>query len=226
MDTAGQRLSCSPGATCSHTHITLVHAHDHARRVTLLSIRSLHLQLDINHTDAAVNRVLTTLAELPSLSQLQLGLAALRLPNSVELGLLADCRSLTDVELQAGFAAVQLSDTQIDQIRSSLGYLRRFSVRLQTPDDIARLLQPPVTARWQDIGFVIIGARTGELLVGLPSLTRLELTYMHDRSHVDFLTQLPHLTSFRLHCLKFARGWSIHADALLASLVRCSCITE
>ena len=74
---------------------------------------------------------------------------------------------------------------------------------------------------------MIADERTGELLPGLPSLTTVNLYFDESApvAHVDFLSQLPLLISLTLHCYN-DRGWSIHADAVLASLVLCTHITE
>ena len=93
---------------------------------------------------------------------------------------------------------------------------------------LARLLQPPVTARWQDIGRVWADERTGELLVTLQSLTTLHLNYDEHTTHVDFLPQLPLLTALRLAGYDYQNNfaWCIPAGAMLSSLVRCTSLTE
>ena len=88
---------------------------------------------------------------------------------------------------------------------------------------LARLLQPPVTVRWRDIGHV--DARCGELLPTLPTLTRLKQSYLQETAHADFLPELPLLRVLTLDC-NFGQAWCIPADALLASLVRCIGVTE
>ena len=116
-----------------------------------------------------------------------------------------------------------LSDTQVEQVRSSLGHLHRFSVGEMEPDMLARLLRPPVTARWRDIGRVVPDVRTGEMLLRLQSLTKLDLRYGVSAACVDVLPQLPLLTSLRLRC---DDDWFARAENLLASLQLCSCITD
>ena len=95
---------------------------------------------------------------------------------------------------------------------------------------LPRLLQPPVTARWQDLGRVLGDAHTGELLLTLPTLTKLELALFEDTSRLDFLSQLPHLTALDLICYKsdlnIGPVWHIPADALLASLLLCTGLKE
>ena len=111
---------------------------------------------------------------------------------------------------------VRLSATCIDSTSGGL-----------YPKDLVRLLQSPVTARWRDIGRVYADGGTGELLLRLPSLTALELSYSVDTTHLDFPPQLPRLSSLRLDCDKHNRpGWHISADAMLAALVHCIGITE
>ena len=84
-------------------------------------ITSLNLQLD--DTDAAVNGVLTTLAALPSLSHLRLCCFAFSGDTSVEVSLLAGCRSLTELTLESLIGvAPKLSHAQLDQVRSSFGH--------------------------------------------------------------------------------------------------------
>ena len=134
----------------------------------------------------------------------------------MELSLLAACPSLTDLEIDGSAH----TDAQVEQIRGTLGHLKRFSVGEMETVDLARFLQPPVTARWQDIGIVMADARTGELLLRLPSLTKLYLIFP-DIAPVDFLPQLPLLTALHLECSDDAAG-----DALLAALQLCSGITE
>ena len=184
-------------------------------------LASLDLYADHHCSGAAINRVVTTLAALPSLSRLKLDMYAVK---SLELRLLAACRSLTDLTFAGGRRGKpQLSDTQVDQIRISLGHLRRISIGWIKFDVLARLLQPPVTARWQDIGAVSGDARNGELLFTLPTLTRLDLTFEAAAANVDFLPQLPLVTSLDLSCFTYhdvQQPWLIPADALLATLVR------
>ena len=62
-------------------------------------LASLELRLDGKYTDAEINSVLTTVAALPSLSRLHLGLEAFDRKSSLDLSLLAACRSLSDLKL-------------------------------------------------------------------------------------------------------------------------------
>ena len=190
-------------------------------RLTLLELR-----LEDNYTDAAINGVLTVLATLPSLSQLLLRLRAFQRETRTEVSLLAASRSLTELTLDAWYGNPQLTSTQLEQIRSSLGHLQRINVGWLGSYDLARLLQPPVTARWQDIGNVIGDELTGELLISLQSLTNLELTWEADFYdaeivRVDFLPQLPRLTSLNLYSADCGE-WVIPAATLLSSLVLCT----
>ena len=188
-------------------------------------LRSLELQLDGESTDAVINGVLTLLAALPSLSRLGLRSS---FKGDASLGLLAACPSLTDLQLESrnGWSPA-FTDAQEEQVRSSLGHLQRFSVGGMEPHELAHFLRPPVTAQWQDIGFVFADERSGELLLGLPSLTTLCLVYRRDPAPMDFLPQLPKLTTLELHSyVDGDGGWIVPADALLASLLSCSGITE
>ena len=192
-----------------------------------VKLMSLHLQLDNKYTDASINGVLMTLAALPSLSRLHLKLRDSDEGALVEFRLLAASRSLTDVTLETinGDCPV-LSNAQVEQIRSSLGALHRFSLGELDSDMLARLLQPPVTAQWRDVGQVHGDEHTGELLLGLPTLTKLTLShYEQIIPHVDFLPQLLQLTSLDLRC-GYAGFWFIPTDALLASLVLCVGLTD
>ena len=90
---------------------------------------------------------------------------------------------------------------------------------------LARLLQPPVTACWQDIGLLSADEDTGELLLRLPSLTALEFCYDENITHAEFLPQLPLLTALDLSCDR-RDELLLPADPLLATLVRCSGLTE
>lgn len=91
-------------------------------------------------------------------------------------------------------------------------------------------MQPPVTARWQDIGPLEADEDTGELLLRLPTLTTLALCFSDDLfdvdtehiTHLDFLPQLPRLTSLTL----YSEEWSLSPDTVLASLLLCSGLTE
>ena len=188
-------------------------------------IKSLNLQFASKFPAAAINGVLTAVAALPSLSRLHFELSERSAEASVELRLLAACPSLTDLSI-AG--TPKLSNTQIDQIRLSLGHLHYFNVGGIKPKELARFLQPPVTARWRDIGLVWADARTGELLLRLPTITKLNLFYNQVTTHVDFLPQLSQLTTLDLFCYQSAGGgaWLIPADAVLASLVRCTRLTS
>ena len=200
-------------------------------------LQSLHLQLgsaypntEIEYTDAEINGMLMTVAALPSLSHLHLRLSALD-DTCVELWLLAACSSLSDLTIEAiDGNPPDLSDAQVEQIRSSLGQLQRLSLgQWVTSDELARYLKPPVTARWQDIGSVRIDARSGKLLLRLPSVTKLDLCYERVTAHVDFLPQLPFLTVLNLQCdrrVGSGWGWMSPTDALLTSLPLCLSLTD
>ena len=140
-------------------------------------LQSLHLTLDVNFTGAVVDAVvLTALVALPSLSCLSLTLAAFVRQSPIDLSILSACPSLTDLTLGTkNGGPPMLTNAQVKQIRLFLGHLRRFNVGWMNADDLARFLQPPVTARWQDIGHVYADVRIGEPLLRLPTLTRLEL---------------------------------------------------
>ena len=190
-------------------------------------ITSLILQLRDDYADAAIEAVLATVASLPSLSLLHLQLSAFEATCSVQLRLLAACRSLTDLTLETAFGSAPiLSIAQLDQIRSSLGLLTRFFIGWKGSVLLACLLQSPVTAQWQDIGEVEGDAHTGELLLTLPGLTKLDLRYVEAAAHADFLQHLPRLTMLKLDCYRNERAWDIPSDALLASLVRCAGLIE
>ena len=197
-------------------------------------LTSLLLRLNDEYTDATINRVLKALAGLPSLSQLCLSLSAFSVDNSIQLSILAASRSLTDLTLETCFGStLSLTLAQEDQIRLYLGQLQRINVGWFNSDKLARLLQPPVRAQLRDIGPVWVDARSPELLLQLPPLTSLDLSFTSN-ADVDFLAQLPLLSVLNLSCYKrtpahvgvVQREWLIPADALLASLVRCVCITE
>ena len=64
-------------------------------------------------------------------------------------------------------------------------------------------------------------ARTGDLLLMLSTMSTLRLFYNQPAAHVDFLPQLPRLTVLYLVSLG-----SIPADAVLASLVQCTGLTD
>ena len=188
-------------------------------------LKSLLLRLDGDPTDAAVNGVLAALAA-GSLSHLHLQISRFAAETSVELSILGACPSLTDLML-VPFCG-RLAHAQVDQIRVALGHMHRLSIGTMANGQLARLLQPPVTAQWRDIGEVLADAGTGELLLRLPTLTRLSLSYDEATAHADFLQQLPRLTTLTLNCYRFGipSGWHIPADALLNSLVRCRALTE
>ena len=97
-------------------------------------------------------------------------------------------------------------------------------------DLLARLLQPPATACWQDVGTVWTDLQTGDLLLRLPSLTNLTLFFIENAVQVSFLPQLPRLISLDLECHDPHEGvqqaWFIPADAVLASLLLCPDLTE
>lgn len=82
---------------------------------------------------------------------------------------------------------------QLDQIRSSLGHLRHLDVTHMDTEAVARLLRPPVNARWQYIGMICVDARTGNVLTSMPTLTSLFLLLIEDVPHLDFLSKLPRL---------------------------------
>ena len=194
---------------------------------------TLTLQLNDEYAEAVINGVLTALAAFPSLSHLQLELVAFERRSSVDLSLLAACRSLADLTLVTTIEDLppKFCGAQVNQIRSCLGHLQRFSVEGMETDDLKRFLQPPVTARWSDIGEVHSDARTGELLPRLPTLDKLDLFYHGDAERADFLPQLPLLTSLTLNCSKpgdddAQQAWSIPSDALLHSLLQCTGLTH
>ena len=192
-------------------------------------LTSLHLQVDDQSTDATINNVLMTLAAHSSLSSLRLWLSAYEPHPAVEFNILAASRSLTNLKIDV----CEVPDVQIDQIRLSLGHLSHFSIGARMGSNLlARLLQPPVTARWQDIDHVYADARTSELLLRLSnSLTKLYLAYQQDAAHVDFLPQLPFLTSLHLDSDRVSSwgrdgSWFLPPDAVLAALVLCKGLTE
>ena len=120
-------------------------------------LNSLHLQPDGNYTDAEINSMLTTVAALPSLSRLHLCLEAFDSKSAMNLSLLTACRSLSDIKLDAWARSTPyFTDIQVEQIRLSLGHLRRCDVGWMNSNELARYLQPPVTVRWQDIGPVYV----------------------------------------------------------------------
>ena len=192
-------------------------------------LKSLQLQLGSEYTDETINGVLTTSASLPLLSHLHLTSSAFERQSAVDVSCLAACPSLTDLTFATGYA-LMFTDAQVEQIRSALGHLHRISVGWMEPGMLARLLKPPVTAHWSDIGQVQADERSEQLLLDLPGLTKLDLYYPSPTPHVDFLPQLPLLTSLSLGCDRTGQGnrqaWSIPPKVLLAALVRCSCLTE
>ena len=189
-------------------------------------LTSLNLALDSDHTSSTIDVVLLTLALLPSLSHLCIRTSVFKRENTVEICLLADSRSLTSLDIGTfRGGAPTLTCAQQDQMRSSLGHLHRFNLHARMANNLARLLQPPVTACWQDIGYVEADEHTGQLLVTLQTLTRLDVYYTEPTAHLDFLPQLPLLRVLVLDSGS-SEVWYIRADALLASLVRCICVTE
>ena len=189
-------------------------------------LQSLNVKLDGEYTGAEINGVLTALVALPSLSRLCLELPECDDERPIELGILSACPSLTDLALESTSEfAPSLNDAQVEH-RWSLGHLHRMDVRWMNSQELQRYLQPPVTARWQDIGRVHADDHTGELLLRLPSLTKSSLVFTEDAAHIDYLPQLTQLTALKLACAKFGGGSFIPADALLSSLVRCSSLTE
>ena len=194
-------------------------------------LKSLQLQLNGKYRDAATNGVLTALAAIPSLSHLRLELDAFDRENAVDLRILAACPSLSNLALDTVDAvSPDFTPAQLEHIRTDLGHLRSFSVGRMDSVHLARLLQPPVTARWADIGQVWAGEGTGALLLGLPTLTTADLRFVENIPHADFLAHLPLLTTLRMQCdisdWDERQTWSVPADALLASLVRCSGLTD
>ena len=191
-------------------------------------LQSLQLQLDHTHTVPEINDVLTALVALPLLSRLCLRASAFEDESDVELSRLEACPSLSELAIaNLRGSAPMLSGPQVKQIRSSLGHLQRINVGWMDSGLLARFLLPPVTARWRDIGFVEADVRTGELLLRLPSLTKLDLGLCSDDGGtcVDLLPQLLQLTSLKLDCNKDG-AWAVSADALLASLARCTGLSE
>ena len=110
-------------------------------------LTSMELRLPGEYTDTQINSVLTTVAALPSLSHLALWIADFIHTTSVELRHLAACPSLTDLTLKGMHGTLPtLSNTQVEQIRSSLGHLRRFADGILMPSwALARFLRVPHT---------------------------------------------------------------------------------
>ena len=193
-------------------------------------LQLLELELAGMDNDDVIDGVLTTLAALSSLSCLRLRLLSLIRRTAIrrtaiQWSILAACPSLTNLTLETRYGTrPRLSTDQLEQIRLNLGHLQRFSVGRMETDMLEHLLKPPVTARWRDIGRVEADARTGDLLLRLQTLTKLDLSYRVDTPPV-FLGQLQHLSSLELDCDN-GGGWFIPADALLASLVRCTSLFE
>ena len=181
----------------------------------------------IRYSARVIHRVLKALAALPSLTRLHLSLQVFEDENNVDLSHLAACPSLTDLTVGHGREAPYLEEKQLDQIRLSLGHLQRISLGSMYSYALKGLLKAPVTARWRDIGPVEeAGAGTGELLLRLQTLTKLDLTYSEESADVNFLPQLPQLTALKLDCDKWGEGLFIPPDAVLASLLLCNGLTE
>lgn len=124
-----------------------------------------------------------------------------------------------------------IPDEQVSQVRSYLGHLQRFSLDYYLDlARITRLLQPPVTMRWQDIGWIFADAHTSDIIVTLPTLTKLDLWFHEHTPHADFLSQLPLLTTLKLDCrhspMDMPRRFAILAEPLLASLLPCTGLNE
>ena len=150
-------------------------------------LTSLQLRMRHGHTDAAINGVLTVLTALPLLSHLHILLSDFERESAVDISILATCPSLMDLTLESFYACFPtLSDIQVEQVRSSLGHLHRFSVGRMKADQLARFLQPPVAVCWRDIGAVRGDARSGELLLRLPTLARLDFTYTRAQRTLTF----------------------------------------
>ena len=197
------------------------------------NLQSLRLEMFGKYTASAINGVLSSLASLPSLSRLTLDLQAFRRKTPFALSLLAASSSLSDLTLEStpdslpSSVSPKLTSAQVDQIRMSLGHLHHVSIfELMDTDRLAGLLQLPVTARWQDIGHVAGEPRTGELLLRLPSLTKLVLIYTRTAAHVDFLPQLTRLTALDLDCFDSGGNSVVPADAVFSALLRCIGLTE
>ena len=227
MDNASLALLAqhAPNLTSLHCTLTLT---PNEPLMLPAKLVSLLLHMDGEYTDAALNGVLATMSALPSLSRLRLCLSAFRAANSVELSLLAACRSLADVTLESTDPyPPPLSDAQVKQIRTALGHLRRLSVGELSAEMLARLLKPPATVRWQDIGPVPADARTGDLLLRLPSITKLALSYRDVTPDAAFLPQLPQLTSLTLDSYNYRTdAWMLPTAAVLACLLRCTGLVE
>ena len=197
----------------------MVHADSHTPGDPLIlpaKLRSLELQLGSEYTDAVINALLTALSGLPLLSHLRLALCAFNDVNGVDLRILSACPSLENL-----FGCCPcFSHAQMDQLRLSFGHLHRFSLGFMHSYNLAVLLWPPVAVRWRDIGRQFADEHTGELLLRLPMLTKADLRLIEGIPHVDFLSQLPHLSSLYLD-RDNTDEWYIPADPLLASHVRC-----
>ena len=196
-------------------------------------LSSLHLRLGGEYTDEEINDVLTAVAALPSLSRFGFQSSAFDpyerdSESAVDFSLLGACSTLSDLALETtnddpfGIGEpFPLTDTQVEQIRSSLGHLHRFDVGPMSSADLARFLRPPTSVRWQHIGEVIGTEDTGELLLRLPTLTTLKFSSDED-TRVDFLPKLPHLTLLDLECEMDAAS----ARALFVSLRLCTGLAE
>ena len=184
------------------------------------------LQIGVNHTDAAINGLLTTLAALPSLTRLSLELSALEHEPSLDLKpRLLHCLLHLDLDTFNGYPPTCIP-AQVDQIRLTLGHLRRINAEYLSSDKLPRYLQPSANACWQDIGCVHADAGTGVLLIRLPSLIKLDLSYFRCRRFsglptLNFLSQLPLLAVLRLYTCKEGKGFT-PTDDVLAALVHCT----
>ena len=195
------------------------------------TLTSLTLQLGSSYTGETINSVLTTVAALPSLCRLRLALASLDRwgfaeyfpfdETPIEFDLLSACPSLTHLELTTfDGRPPDLTEPQLEQIRL-LGHLRQVDIGYLTPNALACFLKTPINARWQHIGRVRGDAHTGELLLRLPSLSKLDISYAKDTvTQIDFLPQLPQLTMLNQHCT------TVPADAVLTSLLLCDGLTD
>jgi len=167
---------------------------------------------------AGFKAAVAAISELAQLEQLTVHLPyGAKFWIDCSLASLARMPSLRSLRLLKAFT---LSDAQVAELRA-LGHLEEVWITSISAPLVCHLLEPPHTLRWQEfIGYDLITEQMAPLLSSLPLR---ELDAELAASHVDFLAEMPQLTSLDLMLWGKSR---LEPKRAMAALSHCVLLRE
>ncbi len=176
------------------------------------TLSDVSIGFDFAASATSVNAILAAFSQHAMLASLEL-LFEGSFPEQVPFAPLQSLPALKALRLQDNsFGDVTLSDAQVQEMRS-LTQLERLDCRF-SEEALMQMLQPPHQLRWTELPHYSRNCMTDALAALLPSLPHLRSFSLGERlpslSSLDFLTQLPALTSVEVE--------GNNADALLLTL--------